>query len=258
VETAKSVGALTLDDVKSWYASAYRPDLTTIVVIGNVKPARARATIEKYFGSWKAVGPKPDVYPPPVPPNVASSVDVPATGRIQSSTQLVETIGLLRNDPDWPAMEVGNAALSGGEFSSLLYQDLRVKHGYAYYVGSELSAGKVRSTFSVSYGSDPKNIVPAQTQVLATIRSLQTKPIAATRLLNSKAQLISDIPLQQASYNGVGSLLLSYATRELPLDQNLIDAKRELLVTPADVQAAMAKWIRLHDFVRIVTGPGPK
>lgn len=258
VETARSVGSLKLGDVKSWYASAYRPDLTTIVVIGNVKPAQARATIEKYFGGWKAVGPKPNVYPPPVPPNVASSVDVPATGRIQSSTQLVETIGLLRNDPDWPAMEVGNAALSGGEFSSLLYQDLRVKHGYAYYVGSELSAGKVRSTFSVSYGSDPKNIVPAQTQVLATIQSLQTKPIAATRLLNSKAQLISDIPLQQASYNGVGSLLLSYATRDLPLDQNLIDAKRELLVTPANVQASMAKWIRLHNFVRIVTGPGPK
>ena len=258
VETAKSVGSLTLDDVKAWYASSYRPDLTTIVVIGDVKPAQARAIIEKYFGGWKAVGPKPNVYPPPVPPNVASSVDVPATGRVQSATQLIETIGLLRNDPDWASMQVGNAVLSGGAFSSLLYQDLRVRHGYAYYVGSDLSAGKVRSTFSVSYGSDPKNIVPAQAQVLATIKMLQTKPVAASRLLNSKAQLISDIPLQQGSYDGVGSLLLSYATRDLPLDQNLIDARRELLVTPANVQAAMAKWIRLNDFVRIVTGPGPK
>jgi len=28
-----------------------------------------------------------------------------------------------------------------------------------------------------------------------------------------------------------------------------------LAATPATVQAAIAKWIRPHDFVRIITGP---
>lgn len=255
--TPQSVNALTLEDVKSWYASAYRPDLATIVVVGDTTPAQAKATIERYFGGWRVSGPKPNVEPPPVPPNKPSSVQVPATGRVQSSVQLVETTGLLRTGADWPALTVANTILSGGFYSSLLYHDLREVHGYVYYVGSRLNAGKVRSTFSVSYGSDPKNIVPAEQLVIADLQRMQRAPVAPDRLLRAKAQLMGDVPIALASYDGVGNTLLRYATFGLPLDQNLIDARRELTVTPAQIEAAMRAWVRPTGFVRVVTGPGP-
>ena len=47
-------------DVKQYHAATVRPDLTTIVVIGDVTPAEARTVVEKWFGDWKAVGPKPE------------------------------------------------------------------------------------------------------------------------------------------------------------------------------------------------------
>lgn len=254
----KSVGGLTLDAVKAWYSGAYRPDLTTIVVIGDTTPDQAKAVFEKYFAGWTAQGPKPNVYPPAVPPNSPSQVTVPATGRVQSSVQLVETVPLLRTDPDWAQLALANAVLTGGFYSSLLYHDLREVHGYAYYVDSSLDAGKVRSTFSVGYGSDPRNIVPAENQVLAVLKGLQATPIDADRLLRSKALLMGDVPIRQASYAGVASQLLNYATNELPLNQNTIDARAELDATASSVRAAIAKVIRPGDFVRIVTGPGPK
>jgi zinc protease len=254
----KSVGSLTLDSVKAWYSGAYRPDLTTIVVIGDTTPDQAKAAFEKYFAGWTAQGPKPNVYPSAVPPNSPSQVTVPATGRVQSSVQLVETVPLLRTDPDWAQLALANAVLTGGFYSSLLYHDLREVHGYAYYVDSSLDAGKVRSTFSVSYGSDPRNIVPAENQVLAVLKGLQATPIDGDRLLRSKALLMGDVPIRQASYAGVASQLLNYATNELPLNQNTIDARAELDATASSVRAAIAKVIRPGDFVRIVTGPGPK
>ncbi|MDQ2871517.1 MAG: insulinase family protein, partial [Candidatus Eremiobacteraeota bacterium] len=255
--TPATAAALTLDDVKAWYASAYRPDLTAIVVVGDVTPAQAQASVAKYFGGWTAHGPKPVVYPPAVPNNEPSSAQVPATGRVQSSVELVETTKLLRANADFAPVEVANTILSGGFYSSLLYHDLREVHGYVYYVGSDLQAGKVRSTFSVSYGSDPKNVLPAESLVVNDLRSMQRRPVAADRLLRAKAQLMGQIPISQDSYDGVGSLLLEYGLLGLPLNQYALDARRELDVSPAAIQSAMSRWVRPDGFVRIVTGPGP-
>ncbi|MGZ3506610.1 MAG: M16 family metallopeptidase [Vulcanimicrobiaceae bacterium] len=256
--TPQSVGALTLDDVKKWYETAYRPDLATIVVVGDTTPDQAKASIVKYFGAWKAQGPKPSVYPPAVPMNQPSAANVPATGRVQSSVQLVETTGMLRTDPDFAPLQVANTILSGGFYSSLLYHDLREVHGYVYYVGSRLQTGKVRSTFSVSYGCDPKNVLPAQSLVVNDLRVMQRQPVPSDRLMRAKAQLMGEIPISQASYDGVSALFLRYAGLELPLDQYSIDAQRELNTAPEQIQAAMSKWIRPNGFVRIVTGPGPQ
>ena len=255
--TPQTAAALTLDDVKAWYAKAYRPDLTTIVVIGDITPDRARALVEKYFGAWNNSGGTPNVYPPPVPQNAPAAVTVPATGRVQSSVRLVETIALLRTDPDWAPMQVANTVLTGGFYSSLLYHDLREVHGYAYSVESDVSAGKVRSTFGIYYGCDPNNVLPAQSQVAAILKQLQTAPIEADRLLRSKAILMGDVPIREASYDGVTRQLLNYAVRGLPLDQNMVDAKAELEATPQAIQAAIAKYVRPDGFVRVVTGPGP-
>lgn len=256
--TPQSVGKLTPADVKTWFATAYRPDLTTVVVIGDTTPEAARAAFEKYFGAWSASGPKPNVYPPPAPPNAPSQVAVPATGRVQSSVQLVETIQLRRTDPEYAQLQLANTVLTGGFYTSLLYHDLREVHGYAYYVESRLSAGKVRSTFGVSYGSDPKNVAPAEGQVIAVLKNLQQTPIDADRLLRSKALLMGAFPIRQASYDGVAGELLNYALRDLPLDQDTIDARAELAASAADVQAALAKIVRPDAFVRVVTGPAPK
>ncbi|MGA8532996.1 MAG: pitrilysin family protein [Candidatus Tumulicola sp.] len=253
----QSVGALTLDTVRSWYSAAYRPDLATIVVIGDTTPERAKAEIEKYFGGWSAHGPKPNIEPPPAPPNSPSQVAVPATGRVQSSVQLVETVAMVRTDPDWPQLRVADAVLTGGFYSSLLYHDLREVHGYAYSVSSAFDAGKVRSSFEVRYGCDPKNVVPAESQVLAVLRQLQTTPIEADRLLRSKALLMGAVPIRQASYEGVADQLLSYAGDELPLNQNVIDARTELSASAESVRAAIAKFVRPDSFVRVVIGPGP-
>ena len=255
--TPKSVSSLTLDDAKQWYATAYRPDMTTVVVIGDTTPEAARALFERYFGAWKAAGLKPNVEFPAVPPSAPAQVHVPATGRVQSSVRLVETLGLVRSDPAWPQLQVANTVLTGGFYSSLLYHDLREIHGYVYDIDSRVSAGKTRATFGLDYGCDPQNVMPAQSQISGILTQLTQQPIAADRLLRSKALLMGEVPIREASYDGVTAQLLDYAALGLPLDQNLVDARAELSATAQSVREAIEKYLRPRGFVRVVTGPGP-
>lgn len=252
--TPQTAASLTLDQVKAYYDATFRPDLTTIVVVGDVTPERARAVVTNAFGAWTASGPKPDVFPPSVPRNKPSSAVIPATGRIQAEVTLAETLPMSYNDPDYPVLALANTALSGG-FGSLLYTDVRTIHGYAYSVSSSVSGGHNRSTFRVSYGADPQNVDRAQALILNDLKLVQTKPLPADKLLRAKAQLIGELPLRRESFDGVANTLLTYASTERPLDTDRRYAAAELAASGDSVRAAMAKWIRPDGFVRVVEGP---
>jgi len=256
--TPASIRALTLADLQNYYQAAYRPDLTTIAIVGDISPERAKILVERYFGAWKAVGPKPQTELAAQPNNPPAAAVVPATGRVQSSTTLAQTMDFGRSNPDYAALQLANTVLTGGFYSSMLYHDLREIHGWVYYVGSQFNIEKHRSVFTISYGSNPQNIVPAQQQIVTDIEQLQQHPLGAHRLLRAKALLLGLIPVRQQSYGGVAGLLLGYAQEGLPLDENILEARQELATTPAQVQAAVAKWVRPKDFVRVVTGPGPR
>jgi zinc protease len=256
--TPQTAGSVAITDVKSYYSSVYRPDMTNVVVIGDVTPEQVRATFEKYFGAWSAKGPKPDVTLPAVPKNTSSSAVVADVGRVQSDVQLAQVLNLKRADPDWAMLQVANNILGGGGFGSLLMDDLRVKHGYVYGAYSEINSYKNRATFTMGYACDPNKIVPAEQLAITDLRSLQSGNISGDRLRRSKAMLMSDVPLRGASFDGVSTQLLRYASLDLPLDQATIDAQRELAASSADVKAALGKWVSPSAFVRIVKGPGPK
>jgi zinc protease len=256
--TPQTAAAVTAADVKTYYANAYRPDMTTVVVIGDTTPEEAKAAFEKYFGGWTAHGPKPDVSLPQVPKNSATSVVVPDVGRVQSEVELAQVLSLKRADPDWASLQVANNILGGGGFGSLLMDDLRVKHGYVYSAYSSLQSNKNRATFTMDYACDPNKIIPAQQLAIADIHSLQNGGVTAGRLERSKAMLMSDVPLRTASFDGVAGELLHYASLDLPLNQATIDAQRELAATPTTVKAALEKWISPNDWVRVIKGPAPR
>jgi zinc protease len=256
--TPQTVDSLTLNSVKDYYARAFRPDLTTIVVIGDITPDEARATIEKYFGAWKAVGPKPPVDLPPVPRNPASAKNVPDPTRIQDTVELSEELPMNRFDPDYYALELGNHVLGGGFYATRLYRDLREKTGYVYYVSNGIEAGRTRTVFTIDYGSAPANVSKAAALAIRDLRQMQTTDVAAPELQQAKALLLRQIPLAEASEGSVAAGLLSRAVIGLPLDEPVLAAKRYFSMDAEQVRAAFARKIRPDDLVQVVLGPPPK
>ncbi len=256
--TPKEVMSLTLPDVRDYYKHVFRPDLTTIVVIGKVTPARAREVIEKYFGSWRATGPKPEVELPAVPNSTSSQTTVPDTSRVQDEVTLAETLRMTRFSPDYYALELGDHVLGGGFYATRLYRDLREKEGLVYYVGVSLDAGRTRAVYSVEYACDPKNVSKARAIVARDLRQMKTAPASEHELLQAKTMLLREIPLGESSISSIAGGLLYRERMGLPLDEPTVAARHYLALNAAQVKAAFAKWIRVKDLGEVVQGPKPQ
>ena len=256
--TPKTVMGLALPDVKSYYQLAFRPDLTTIVVIGNVTPEKARAEVEKYFGAWTASGPKPPTDLPAVPPNQPHVTAVPDKSRVQVNVDLGETLGLNRFNPDYYALQLGDHVLSGGLNSTWLYRDLRENAGLVYYVGASFNIGKTRGIFSVNYACDPQNVSKARAIIVRDLKAIQSTLVTDDELRQAKATLLRQVPLSEASVESIAGGWISRSTIGLPLDEPVIAAHHYVELTPEQVKAAFAKWIRPDDLVQVTQGPNPQ
>ena len=256
--TPESVSALTLDDVHGYFQHVYRPDLTTIVVIGNVTPSDAKAVIEKYFGSWTASGPPPKTDLPPVPPNPTSVTAVPDKSRVQVIVDLGETLQLNRFNPDYYALELGNHVLGGGFYATRLYRDLRENGGLVYYVGSSFEIGKTRGLYKVDYACDPQNVSKARGVIVRDLTAMQKTLVSSHELKQAQAMLLRQIPLSQGSETSIADGLLSRAIIGLPLDEPVVAAHHYVELTAPQVEAAFAKWLRPNDLVQVTEGPPPQ
>lgn len=256
--TPESVSTLTLDDVKSYYRKAFRPDLTTIVVIGNVDPARVESAIEKSFGQWKAEGPKPETKLPPVPLSSAAATAVPDKSRVQDLVMLAETIGINRYSPDYYALELGNHVLGGAFYATRFYRDLREDSGLVYYVGSSFQVDKTRGIYMVSYASDPSNVGKARAIIERDLKQMRDKPVSARELQQAKVLLLRKMSLSESNVGSIAAGLISRSIMELPLDEPTRAAKRYIALSSKDVRAACRKWISPARLAQVTQGPPPR
>ena len=255
--TPATVSALTLPDVQTDMSAVYRPDMTTIVVIGNITPDEAKTTITKYFGTWSATGPKPNTDLPSVPLSKPAAAVVPDASRVQDETSLVETVNLKRTDPDYYAFELGDHVLGGGFYATRLYHDLRQVAGYVYGVSNHLTAGHTRSIYTITYGSDPPNVSKARKLAERDLRAMQTTNVTPAELQQAKAILLRQLPLAEASEDDVAESLLGDSLAGLPLDERHHAATIYAKLSAAQVRAAFAKYVRPAAFVQVVQGPNP-
>jgi len=255
--TEKTISAITLDDVKSWYRFAYRPDETTVAIVGDITPVQAHDIMLKYFGAWKSNGRQPTFHYPALPdkPTKALSVTVKAPTNTQSQVTLKQVIRLRRSDDDYVPMLLANTMLSGEGTGSLLFQNLRTHYGYVYSVDSAIDVSQDRAEFTISFASEPVNVSRAEAAAVAIIKRLQTHPLAGVELQRAKALLLAQRVLPLDSYEGVASDMLGGAKDGYyneGKDKWFWDALVQ--TTPAQIEHAMRR-INADRFVRVVVAP---
>ncbi|WP_256137993.1 M16 family metallopeptidase [Komagataeibacter swingsii] len=245
---------LTLADCRAFWKSAYRPDLTTIVITGDITPAAAYRAISHTFGAWRASGPTPVVDLPPRPDSRTSVMKVPDPSSTQATVSLPESLSLNVANPEHFALNLGNEILGSG-FSSRLYRDLRVRSGYVYTVRSHLTWKRHRSAYSISFGADPDKVAAARDAAIHDIMAMQAQPVSEDELAMARAGMLRSLALQSASLDTIAAGYLHFSDLGLPLNQNDIAAQAYYTLDATAIRDAFRKWIRPADLAEIIKGP---
>ncbi|HUF05546.1 MAG TPA: pitrilysin family protein [Aridibacter sp.] len=149
--TVESVGSITLDDLKNFYAKNISPSVARMHVVGALDKASIVKPLSGLAKNWKAKKVEVPVLKNPSAPKEAKVYfyDVP------DAKQSVLRIGypaLAATDKDFYPATVANYILGGGGFASRFTQELREGKGYTYGIGSFFSGSKNDGTFTIQSG----------------------------------------------------------------------------------------------------------
>ncbi|MBL8180906.1 MAG: insulinase family protein [Blastocatellia bacterium] len=186
--TVDTVNAITLDDLKAFYAKAVSPSVAKMHVVGAIKKSDVAASLGTIATKWKAKPVTIPAYRTPAAP-IASKVyfyDIP------DAKQSVLRIGypaLAQTDPDFYPATVMNYILGGGGFASQLTQELRETKGYTYGINSGFGGSKDPGPFTIASGVR-SNVTLESTQLIKSIVDNFGKNYTADDLANTKSFLI--------------------------------------------------------------------
>jgi zinc protease len=76
-------------------------------------------------------------------------------------------------------------------------------------------------------------------------------------LRQAQAMLLKETTLSESSLDSISQSLISRWVLDLPWDEPTIAARHYAALTPEQVKAAFAKWLRPEALVQVTQGPAP-
>jgi zinc protease len=241
---------------KKFFDRYYRPEYTTIVVVGDVKPKAVRALVDKYWGEWKKGSYHPDI--PVEPPQ-----DGPRTTKVDWPSPTLPLIMIGYKGPAYNDATRETAALDALSYlafssNSELYQQLVVKEQKADAIfggaPSDVDPGLFEIVARVKRIEDMDYV---RDQILATVKQFRDKPVEAAKLDQVRKRLRYESALRMDNSDAIAGILAQYvALKRTPETMNaLFDEYAKL--TPEDIRQAAAKYlVDKGRTIATLTGPG--
>jgi len=249
--TEESVTGLSVADLQSYYASNFRPNNSTLIVVGDVTPAQIEQKVNQFFGGWQRGNVMPLTYidPPKAGPTTIYLIDKP--GAAQSSFRIA-TVGVPRSTRDYFALTVMNTIL-GGSFTSRLNNNLRETKGYTYGARSQFDMRRSAGPFIAS-----AEIVAAKTDsaLIEFMKELNAirQSVPAEELSKAKRYLQLALPADFETTQQIAGALVPVAMYGLPLGYYNNYVQNIEAITSADVERVARQYVNPGSLAVVIVG----
>ncbi|MEM8907997.1 MAG: pitrilysin family protein, partial [Bacteroidota bacterium] len=254
ITTEASLENITREDCKQYYETFFKPNISYLIVVGDVTMDKVKPMIEKHFASWKASRniPSTEFTAPSMP--AATSVDfVNKSGAVQSVISITYPVDLKPGHPDVIKSRVMNTML-GGFFQSRLNQNLRETNAYTYGARSRLSSDKLVGSFTA--GASVRNEVTDSSlvQFMYELNKIRDEQIDQADLDMVKNVIAGNFARSLERPETVARFALNTARYNLPADYYATYLEKLSQVNLQDVQAMAQKYVKPANAHVVVVG----
>lgn len=253
IVSAETVEKITRADCEKFYKTYFKPNISYLVVTGDMKLDELKKLTTKYFGSWKKGGvPRADL-PEVSFPKKSMIAFVNKPGAVQSNIKITYPINMKPDSPDRIKARVANALL-GGFFGSRLNKNLREDKAYTY--GARSSIGSDRYIASFRAGASVRNEVTDSSiiQFMYEMNRMATEKPGAEELSRVKSVLAGQFARSMEDKATIARFALSMMKYHLPKDYYATYLQKLSAVTADDVLAMSKKYIKPNEAFVVVVG----
>jgi len=255
VTTEISVKKITLDACKAYYQNYFRPNISYLVIVGDIVPGKAKELAEKYFGSWERKEVQDIAHPTPQPPQKTQVAFVDKPGAVQSVIRVTYPVVLTPGAPDAIKANVLNTLLGGpGFFGSRLLSNLREDKGYTYGATSFLNSDPLVGCFEAEASVRNEVTDSSVTQFLLEMNRLRSKKVEEGELTKVKNFLSGAFARSLESPWTVARFAYNIVRYNLPPDYYATYLEKMAAVTSEDLMAVAKKYILPDQAYILVVG----
>ena len=253
IQTEATVENITLDQCKAFYEKYFKPNISYLIVVGDISPAEVKETAAKYFGDWKKGAVDKEEYPVSPKPDETKVAFVNKSGAVQSSIRVTYPVKLIPGSADDIPARLMNTIL-GLTMDSRLQQNIREDKGFTYDAKSSLSTDPLVGYFNAY--SEVRNEVTdsAVHEFLYELKRLRDEPVEEKELQLMKNILTGSFSRGLESPQTIAGFALNIARYNLPKDYYRNYLEKLNAVTVEDIQAMAKKYLAPENAHILVVG----
>lgn len=202
-----TVGALNVDDLRSFYNTNYSPNGSAIAIVGAFDTQQMKETVSELFANWETKEQQPsNLASQPISSVNSNRVLLVNKEDARETTFLIGGLGVKRDNPDYVAIQVVNTVF-GGRFTSWLNDELRVNSGLTYGARSNFNPLKTSGTFAISTFTANNTTEETIDLTLEVLDRLHTQGIDDETLTSAKNYVKGQFPPKYETSGQLAGLL---------------------------------------------------
>jgi zinc protease len=249
-ETAASVEAITRADLAAFHAAHYVANRAVVAMIGDISRTEADAIARELTTRLPQGAPLPALPAVELSPPREQRIAHPAS----QAHILLGVPAIVRGDPDYFPLLVGNYSLGGGGFVSRLTREVREKRGLSYSVYSYFNPLAQPGPFQAGLQTQKDQADEALKIVRATIADFLREGPSTQELKAAKDNLIGGFPLRIDNNRKILDNIAAIGFYKLPLDYLDTWSANVAKVTAAEIRAAFQRKLALDKMATVIVG----